>query len=193
MLDYVLLVEYIYWAAFWSPYSLITILRACLGWSCGCAKISAQTSPNRFWLNSGLHASLVEQKWEEFGTITVGKSGKQKCWRQRKATIFFWSNRKLNSVKELHLDNNLLKERQAWKLFKVNDFIKCKLLLGQLTHELHLLLQGCETNERSPRLSWVLTNLSTSLAMKDDPCDQANLSLQASATCSSATWTDHYC
>jgi hypothetical protein len=63
------------------------------------------------------------------------------------------------------------KSNQAWNFFKVNDFIMCKLLLGQLAHKLHLLLHGWDERTRSPRLSWVLTNHSTSLAMKDHPCD----------------------
>ena len=55
-----------------------------------------------------------------------------------------------NSIKRTLIGWSILKERLAWKLFKVSDFTKCcKPLLAQLTCKLHLFLQGSETNDAS--------------------------------------------
>ena len=69
-----------------------------------------------------------------------------------------------NSIKRTLIGWSILKERLAWKLFKVSDFTKCcKPLLAQLTCKLHLFLQGSETNDASE--VWIDQDL-------DEPCHE---------------------
>ena len=91
-----------------------------------------------------------------------------------------------NSIKRTLIGWSILKERLAWKLFKVSDFTKCcKPLLAQLTCKLHLFLQGSETNDASE--VWIDQDL-------DEPCHEPWWPLWSSQSipsgaCYFATWT----